>query len=112
MNHLGIPHHARSFVGLQLPNEMPGQPRCQVSAFGRFGSRFLIPVLPHIPHPELVQQPHVRCRKSLRDRDQRHLPRIPPHRRTSRCDPPPNTDQPPTQLVPPTSARQRLLVHH
>ena len=76
----------------------------QVGTLGCLGSGFLIPVLPHIAHPELVQQPHIRRRKGLGDRDQRHLARIAPRRRTGRRDPLPDGRKPATQLTLPASA--------
>ena len=101
MHHPGVTDDARGLVGLKLPDEMPSQFRGKVRAFGRLGRRFLVPVLPHIPHAKFAEQSHVRRGKRLSHRNQRDFSRIPPHRHTGIPDPPLQCGQPCFQFRPP-----------
>ena len=80
---------------------MPGQPRSEIGALGRLRRRLLIPVLPHVPHAQLAQQPHIRRGEGLRHRHERHLPRIPPRRHAGAFDPRPHDLQPLPQFLAP-----------
>src|SRR6266568_988684 len=76
MNDVCVADHARAFVGLELPNEMPGQRK--VSALCRLRGGLGIAVLSHVAHSETAQQAHVRRRKRLCHGDERNLARVAP----------------------------------
>jgi hypothetical protein len=54
---VGVGRHGRGLVALQGPDEVPRQ--VEVGALGRLLHRLLVAVLPHVPHAEVGEEPHV-----------------------------------------------------
>ncbi len=65
LHHRGVVGHRGRLVALQPADVVPGQ--VQVGALGRLGHGLLVPVLPHVPHPQPGQQPYVGGGEELRD---------------------------------------------
>ena len=73
MDHVRVPDDALGLVGLKLTDEMPAQRRLKAGALGGLGRCLLIAVLADVQNAQPGQQPYVRGRKRLRDRDQRDI---------------------------------------
>ena len=98
VHHVGVPGHAARLVGLQLPDEVPGErpasrgaaparaARPGGGAGGRLGRGLLVPVLAEVGQAKLAQG-STSERPGLGDRDERELARVAARRRAGRADP-------------------------